>query len=119
MTAHRTTEKQGPIYHYWFGFVDEHLSFGGAWWAPAVKLVLESWVCWAESLALSGLCSLFLPIVHFCTLSKEWKDRNSVLCCHQLAPAILFFEASHAVFGMIVAIVGVPKNENDNLSFGI
>jgi protein Mpv17 len=31
----------GPVAHWWLGFVDAHLSFGGAWWAVVPKIVVD------------------------------------------------------------------------------
>lgn len=31
----------GPVAHYWLQFVDEQLSFGGAWWALPVKIAAD------------------------------------------------------------------------------
>lgn len=31
----------GPIAHYWLEFLDKYLSFGGAWWAVAPKIIID------------------------------------------------------------------------------
>uniref|UniRef100_A0A6T2IAT7 Acid phosphatase n=1 Tax=Eutreptiella gymnastica TaxID=73025 RepID=A0A6T2IAT7_9EUGL len=61
----------GPLCHYWIGFMETYLDFGGAWWGTGFKVIADQTV-W--SLYLNAVYSFLIGALAFRNPADVWQD---------------------------------------------
>jgi len=88
----------GPVAHYWLGFLDQYMSFNGAWWSVLVKIVIDQG---PMSVVFNTIYSLLLGALAFRNPVEVLRDVRAAFVPGFLA-SIRFWPAVHLVtFGLI------------------